>query len=368
MVERVLKKYMDTIRSDTFLKYEKEFAQKICTALENGYSRGLHEPELVEAIVNNVHGCSIENKGPLFKISTESIFIHGNISKVEFNFYGQKMQRELGDLIFIVSIIFNGEKYFEKLTINQFKKDKTNLKIVSWDLSNKGQLYLLSRFPAFKGVPGSIIPMGEYTLPNYSGCLGSYGLLYRPGDFAFVSAIDLGSLIGANNSVRITELSHLPTTTRYLHFLPHFYPDIDELFYLMEKFSRHYGFVNDLYWNLFNNYHFSYNIYDFAHKYLTVGIGEPIFMASGIDNPQAKSFLHDLLLKAEGKAESENLSDLSDFVKGFFEYGYVSREDGGNPRKDIKSDFGEGEPRKDIEPDFRGGRIGIIYTTINLGE
>jgi len=165
-------------------------------------------------------------------------------------------------------------------------------------MSNKGQLYLLSRFPAFEGFLGSIIPMREYILPNYSKCLGSYGLLYKPGDFVFVSAIDLDSLIGVRNSVRMNELYPLPNTVRYSPFLPHFYPDMHELFYLMEKFYRRYGFMNDLCWYFFNNYHFSYNIFDFAHKYLTVGIGEPIFMARGIDNPQTRSFLHDLLSAA----------------------------------------------------------------------
>ena len=354
MVEMVLKKYMDTIRSDTFFKYEKEFAQRICSAMEKGYSQGLHEPDLVEAIVKKVHGRGIRNKDHSFEISTKSIFIHGQRSQVEFDFYGQKMKRELGDLLFIVSVISNGEKYFEKLTINQFKKDKPNIRIVSWDMSNKGQLYLLSRFPAFSGVSGSIIPMRKYVVPNYSGCLGSYGLLYKPGDFVFVSAIDLGPIIGIKSSVRINELSHLPTTTRYFPFLPHFYPDIVELFYLMREFSRDYEFVNGLYWNLFNNYHFSDNIFDFAHKYLTAGIGEPIFMARGVDNPQARSFLHELLSAARIKAMKENLSDIKDFVKKFFEYGYASDNRRGGP--------GEG-----IDFDLRGGGIGIIYTTINLG-
>jgi len=355
MVEIVLKKYMNTIRSVTFLEYEKEFAQKIDSAMEEGYSKGLHEPDLVEIIVDNVKGCRIRNKEQFFEISTESIFIHGHKSQVKFDFYGQEVQRELGDLIFIASIVFNGKKYFEKLTINQFKKDKANIRIVSWNLSNKEQLYLLSRFPPFEGVKGSLIPMRKYILPNYSGCLGSYGLIYKPGDFAFVSAIDLDSLVGARNSLRINELHHLPATVRYSPFPPHFYLDIDKFFYLMDKLFRRYGFGNDLYWNFFNNYHFSYNISDFAHKYLTVGIGEPIFMVKGIYNPQARDFLHDLLLAARIKAESEGISDLRDFVDRFFGYDYMNNKG--------KKGFEEG-----MDIDFGGGGIGIIYTTMNLGE
>jgi len=113
MVEIVLKKYVDTIRSETFLEYEKEFAQKICSAMEEGYSRGFHEPKIVETIVKNVHNYKIRNEEQSFEISTKSIFIHGQRSQVKFSYYGQEMQRELGDLIFIANIVFNGEKYFE---------------------------------------------------------------------------------------------------------------------------------------------------------------------------------------------------------------------------------------------------------------
>ena len=96
-------------------------------------------------------------------------------------------------MIFIVSVYFQGKKYFEKLTINQFKKaNKTS----SWSIKNKEQLFLLSRFPVFRGIQGSIIDEKNYAIPNYSGCLGSYGFLYKPGDFAFVSATKLDSYVG----------------------------------------------------------------------------------------------------------------------------------------------------------------------------
>ena len=197
--------------------------------------------------------------------------------------------------------------------------------------------------------------MQEYILPNLSGCLGSYGLIFRPGDFVLVSAIDLDSLVGVKNSLKMNELHPLPTTASYFPHLLYLYPDIDELIFLRERFYRHYESWVDLYWNFFNNYHFSYNIFDFAHKYLTVGIGEPVFMVRGIDNPQARSLLHELLSAARIKAERERLSDLLRFVDGFVEYNYAPNEE----RK---------EPRRGIEFDFRGGGIGIIHTTINLGE
>ena len=63
------------------------------------------------------------------ELSTKSIFIHGNRSRVRFDYYDKKTNPvELGDLIFIISIVYNKRKYFEKITINQFKKDEKTQK------------------------------------------------------------------------------------------------------------------------------------------------------------------------------------------------------------------------------------------------
>ncbi|GFP37652.1 hypothetical protein HKBW3S44_01329 [Candidatus Hakubella thermalkaliphila] len=129
-IEKVVTKYMEIIKSDTFAKYEKEFAQRICSALSKGYLRKLPEPPLVqiiENVVNGVHNLTMKDDKTYFELLTRSIFIHGNKSQVEFDYYGQNMQGEFGDLIFIISVVFNGWKYFEKLTINQFKKDRARL-------------------------------------------------------------------------------------------------------------------------------------------------------------------------------------------------------------------------------------------------
>lgn len=357
-VERAVRKYMDVIRSDVFTRYEKEFSRRINSALSRGYLQSLPEPplvQIVENVVNGVRELTMKDHRIYFELSTKSVFIHGNKSQVEFDYYGQSMQRELADLIFIISVVFNGQKYFEKFTLNQFKKDKSTVKTVSWDISNREQLYLLSRFPTFKGVRGSIIPMREYTLPNYSGCLGSYGLLYNPGDFVFVSATELDPFMGYKNSLKINELYHLIYKTGNLAFLyfSYFYPDINELLYLMNKFYKYYGLKWYFLWNLFGNYHYASNVFDFAHKYLTVGIGEPIFMKIGIDNSQARVFLHELLSAVKIKARGEK--DILSFIDGFFRYKYAGNES--------ESGF-----RENIEFDFEGGGIGMIHTIINLGE
>lgn len=63
---------------------------------------------VIERIINKLNGLSVLTNR--FKISTKSIFIHGNKSQVEFEYYGQRAQRELGDLVFILSVIYNGRR------------------------------------------------------------------------------------------------------------------------------------------------------------------------------------------------------------------------------------------------------------------
>lgn len=346
-VERAVMKYMEVIRSDTFAKYEKTFAQKINSALLKGYLKNQNETKLVqivENIINSINNLSEKDKN--FELSTNAIFIHGypKISGVEFNYYGEIKGNELGDLIFIISFVFNGQKCFEKFTITQFKKDSTRSRSVSWKIKTgedeKRQLYLLSRFPVFKGVTGSIISANEHILPNYSGCLGSYGLLYKPGDFSFVSATKLDTIIGHKNSLKINE--------------------IYDWTYESEKYLLYY-FPN--FWSLFGNHHYAYNSFDFAHKYLTIGIGEPTYM-SGAGNSQVRSFVHELMealrnkgkndeKKAKNGEEKDKAEKLLKFADGFLAIPYTGIDDKINPSEKMESNF-------------NGGGIGIVHTTINI--
>ena len=333
-----MEKNTEAIRSDVFASYEKEFAQRMVSALSKGYLQELHEPplvEIVEYVVNSVHNFIMRDHKTWFELITKSIFVHGNKSQVEFDFYGQNKQRELCDLIFIVSVVLNGQKYFEKFTLNQFKKEKRSSRVV-WSLSNKEQLYLLSRFPSFRGVKGSLIPMKNYNLSNYSGCLGSYGLLHKPGDFAFVSATRLDSFIGDKKTLKMMEL-HTLLNNKVKHLFvwcPILYPPVG---------------------NIFGNCHFSHDVFNFVHEYLRMNIGEPIFMKIGIDNPQARNFLHELMLAIESKARKEKSKRILSFINAFRKFPYVDRK--GQNR------FNEG-----VDFDFEGGGIGIIHTTIDLRE
>ena len=344
ITESAMKKYISMVRSNVFIEYEKEFAQRISFALSKGYLQKQRENQLVqtvEDVVNSLQNLPRDNHRVGFKLSTKAVFIHGTKSQVEFDYYGQTTQRELGDLVFIISIFYKGKKFFEKLTINQFKRSKEkaywyfNKKDKNGKHPDKEQLYFLSRFPTFKGVKG-LIPKKDFNLPNYSGCLGSYGLLYKPGDFASVSATDIDSFIGHRNSLKMSDLYNLSYETEK-HSCPYF------TWY--DFFCFH---PSVLPCNLFSNYHYAHNVFDFAHKYLTVGIGEPIFMEIGMDNSQVRNFLHELLSAVRIKARGKQ--DILDFIK---------RVVGG----ERESDF-----REETKFDFEGGGIGMVHTIIDLGE
>jgi len=354
-VEEVVEKYIQLVRKEDFAQYEKEFAHKVQTELNKSYVSGSHElamVQVIEGIINELKEFSKSIDG--IKISTKSIFIHGNKSWVEFEYYGQKVRRELGDLIFILSIIYNGRKYFEKLTISQFKKDNNKLR---WDLSNKEQIYLLSRFPSFQGVKGSIIPMKKFNLPNYSGCLGSFNLLFWPGDFAFTSAPKLESFIGNRRSISIDDIFKLWEPPSYFIYpIPFYWPHIEELLYFWRKLWKYGVFIP---FSLFcsigvlGSSHYASNVHDFVDKYLRGCIGELIYSNIGVYNKPALDFLHDLLSAIKKKAQREGRKEVEDFVTEFFDHPYSN---------------GGGGMREGAEFDYEGGGIGIIYTSINLGE
>lgn len=335
-LERAIDRYIELLRSDIFLSYEKEFAQRIVSALSNGYRQGLMEPPLVqiiENVVNSVEGLIARDPRNNFELTAKSVFVHGSKSQVEFDFYGQRIQRELCDIVFIVSVVLNGRKCFEKVTLNQFKKDKMRHTSAYWDLENREQLYLLSRFPSFRGVGGSVVTPKKHCLANHSGCLGSYGLLYYPGDFAFTSASRLSSFIGDRETLPMTELYGLGDNRASHVFCctPTFmYPR----------------------WHILGNSHFCHNVFSFVNEYLRMNIGEPTFMKIGLDSPQAKDLVHEIMNVLRSKARKTGIQRMLDFVSSFGKFPYDNER-----RLDENSGF-----------DFDDGGIGMILATINLGE
>ena len=315
--------------SDTFVRYYKQFAQNINSTLAASYRYELTEPKMVgvlEKMVNNLNG--LEDRYHGNSISTKAIFIHGNRSFVEFEFEGSLITREIGDLIFIISLVVGGEKYLEKMTITQFKKDKIASRgNLCWDIGNKAQLYLLSRFPPFSGVGKSLIPMRNFYLSNISGCLGSYGLLFRPGDFVFISAPKLDSMLGAKNKITLNQLHVMGTAVvkyDYFNYYDVFSP------------SCCYG----------------QNAFDFSSEYLRLRVGEPIHSCR-IHNGGAKLLLGSILafLKRRGGA-------FETFVKEFYKYEYAWFD-----RSHPVEQFGNND--NDHSADLVGG-LGIVHTTIYL--
>ena len=341
-----VERYIQLINTLEFTKYEKEFADRIQSGISKIYQRREENVvEYIEGIINEVG--DFDDSFKRFRILTRSVFIHGNRSKVEFDYYGQRVQTELGDLIFILSVVFKGQKYLERYTISQFKKDKKrNSRQWWWDLSNRKQLYLLSRFPKFCGVSG-IIPRREFNLLNRTGGLGSYNFLFSPGDFAFISAERLETLIGKRKSISMNKLFSLIDSINYPPCMYHVLCQrVASQTILPICFILYRALV-------FCVLHTASNIHDFIHKFLIGCIGEPIYTNRKVVNGSAFIFLHKIMSLLRIRARRERRADIENLVKDFFNFPYST-----NP------DFRE----ENIDSTEDEGGIGIIFTLIDLGE
>ena len=90
-------------------------------------------------------------------------------------------------------------------------------------------------------------------------------------------------------------------------------------------------------------------------KYLRLYLGELTVTEIGINNPSAHAFLIDLLSSLRRLAGRRGDKKASEFVDSFFYYRYAGGQD-------------EREISNNIEFDPIGASLGIIYTTVNLGE
>jgi len=351
-----IKKYIEIIYDEKFIVHWKRLSEKLLDGIQKGYKNGLYEPDIVkiiEYIINSIGQFSTGNNR--FNISTASIFIHGNNSQVEFKYYKKNAQRELGDIIFILSVVYNGEKFFEKMTINQIKKSKN----VSWNFSSesaKEQLYLLSRFPTFQGVKGSLIPMKKYDLPNYSDCLGTHGLLYSTGDFALISSKQLEAILAGRNNLKLENLLRVISDSFCFPCCYLFNKNFEDCLYILHKIVHffpecfRYPFFSNL--PIFGNHCISYNAYDFSDKYLRGNIGELIYAKKLPYNKPAFQFLQDLLCAIKNKAKRKQLKNVLEFLDSFYHYKY--------------GDQGYESHRE--ENNYEGGGIGIIHTTVSLNK
>ena len=269
-------------RSDAFVSDEK----KVCSALQGAlaavYLDEGNEVQLVERTIDALNS----NHGRHFRL--ESMFIHGNRSRVAFDYYGKVAKKELGDLLVVSTLTNRGTPILQKLTIVQAKRDTT--KPYAWGI-DKEQLFFLSNWPEFKGVMG-MFPKRELTIPDYSGCLGSYYLYREPGDFVFVSAKALEKSLGSRKRITFDELLATQAETGDAYSQPGSplaFPSMhsEEVFMFFEEYYHRFmrrglmppfGFP----WGnntslVLRNVHFGKNINDAIGHFSRLNVGEPVF-------------------------------------------------------------------------------------------
>lgn len=367
-----LKKYIMLVQREEYLEFRNAFANKIETAIADNYQQA--EPEIVRKIVNEVNkvnGISLSKDG--ITISTSSFYFHGSKSQVKFKYYGKESKKELGDIIFILSVIFKGEKYYEKCSIAQVKKASPNKPQISWNI-DKEQLYLLSKFPTFEGVKG-LVPKEKFSLPNYSGDLGSYNFVFQPGDFIYASASLLEGLIKSTKSLSLSKLIRLNEYACGPCLLHNAFNN-EDIFYFFDKY---YGCFKKKYSGhsmscrfcffgckgILGFCHFSKDIYDFIDKYLRGCIGEPVFFYKGFYNLNANSFLKKMFGEINKWATNIGDQRAKEFVLQLKKC--PGEEDFlGDVAK--KENNGGYEGSKNNDSREKEGGFGIIYTSIDLGE
>jgi hypothetical protein len=270
-----------------------------------------------------------------FDLKANSFFIHGNKSQVQFDYPGKICAPvELGDIIFICTLVVSDKRYFERLTISQFKLDNNTKRVLSWTIDNDKQLYLLSHFPKFICVKG-ILHREDYVLANNSGCLGSYGLIQRPGDLVFISGTLLDALLARKRTIKKPDM-YGKSTEHQQPFL--------------------YGWPG----NWMANCHLCLDTDNFANNYLSLNIGEPTVAAFSIYNQQAREILGDLASSLGAKAKKTALdAGVSHFIDSFSQFPY---EDGYG-RKLEQDNFQDRTYPSDSDEG-----TAVVHTTIRLVE
>ncbi len=248
--------------NDVFIQYCKDFADKVSETIDAGYKSGKTEPDIVEDVSDTINRVSripgTYGKGKKFSLETKATFIHGYRSQVKFNVSGCEKQRELGDIVFISTLAWKRKIAMRRITFNQVKKDRESRKAY-WKISSD-QLYLLTKFPSFTGIKGSILSGKTFNLISKTGCLGSYGFLTYPNDFGFLSAPILDLILSGKTSVRKKDLIALcPLISDQMDLFASIFP----------RFSIHYA----------------QNLFDFIRYFCNIMIGEYVCCCNYINDP-----------------------------------------------------------------------------------
>lgn len=287
--------------NDVFIQYCKDFADKVSETINTGYKSGKKEPKIVKEVIdtiNKVKGIpGIYGKGKKFSLETKAAFIHGYRSQVKFNVSGCEKRRELGDIVFISTLAWKRKIAVQRITFNQVKKDSESRKAY-WEIPSD-QLYLLTNFPSFTGVKGSIFAGKTFNLISKTGCLGSYGFLTYPNDFGFLSSPILDLILSGRTSVRKRDLVALyPLIPGQNCFFNSVYPP--------------------------RSIHYAQNLFDFVRYFCNIMIGEYVCCCNYINDP-IKGIL-DMIINylnalSSSASESESLKALVTSLK-YFDYMY----------------------------------------------
>lgn len=308
-----------------FIEEKKKVTSTINSILAKIYLSDGDEIKLVNGTIDAF------NKTPGHRFKMESMFIHGNKSQVEFNYYGNQPNRELGDLIIVSTMTYNSRPIVQKMTIVQAKRD-TKKKSSFWGIDNE-QLFLLSTWPPFKGVKG-FFPKGKNMIvADSSGCLGSYLLFREPGDFVFVAAPTLGRILGSKKSVKFSELVGLQgSCLSYNHqqsFLNQIFTPLqtvhpkewlfflEEIFHYSNRLGEPFPFLNKWSNDLFlGNQYVALNVCDTVNHLSLLNIGELIY--SEIEhikvNEQAFKLLNTVVKYLKGRIREGNDLELFNYM------------------------------------------------------
>ena len=359
-------KFLEVAHSPEFVAHASEFGSRLQHGIVKAYHR--NEPDvvkLVEGIVNEV-GTFSSNipKANGVKIETRSVFVHGNRSTVEFKYNGKPTVRELADIIYIATLVFEGTRQLEVVTFNQVKKSKS----ARWYFGggDREQLYLLAHFPHFtrKNKNGAF-PPGSYSFQNTSGCLGTHGLLYYPGDMFVVSSRILNTLVASKPSVTLDwlvprvlwlDLQSWPRHPLDMHALVELYCFIGRHRLIPPQCMETLLCNPNATWMRWPHKCATLNVFDFAHAYLNLQVGEMVYAPEPM---RANRAVHDLviaLMRRLAAAESKGGKDTwSRLGKQYLNLTYASGQ-ADQPPTDSQTWLEE------------GGGLGIVWTLIDLGE
>lgn len=180
--------FRKVILSDSFLSFVLKANDLLESLVIDGYKRNEHEPVVVEKIVNvfNKLTNGVVTLDRKYYLRVDSVFIHGNKSHVEFEYFGKSVIKELGDILFLVYL---KSKTSPMLKVSIIQVKKSPKESLYWDIDN-GQLYLLSNFPKIQGKKGLFKGFcGKLT--NISKNLGGYILLNDKLGMLYSSAVPI---------------------------------------------------------------------------------------------------------------------------------------------------------------------------------